>query len=79
MASDPLVTSDVPEIAPAPRLKTTNPVPLVPPPPPAPGPGVYLNGTIIDQNGAYIPCLLKLPNPGGTLGFSAIDNTFYVV
>lgn len=79
MASDSLVISDSPETAPAPRLKTTNPIPLVPPPPPPPAPGVYLNGTIIDQNGTYIPCLLKLPNPGGDLGFSAIDNTFYVV
>lgn len=72
---------DHPETAPEPRLKgeLLEPPLLPPPPPPPPGPGIYLNGTIIDQNGSYIPCLLKLPNPGGTLGFSAIDNTFYVV
>lgn len=85
MPTDPLVILDSPpETAPEPRPKRTDndPVPVIPlppPPPPLPGPGIYLNGTIIDQNGGYIPCLLKLPNPGGTLGFSAIDNAFYVV
>lgn len=65
--------------APERSRKTVEPVPVVPPPPPPPGPGVYLNGTIIDQNGVYIPCLFKLPATGGPLGYSAIDNTFYIV